>query len=228
MEEQRPPETEPPADAEKSEWNIDMLFQRKRVLAFGISLLVVLVLFLLAIVVPADPSFRQTLVTVANSSLPSKNVSAQALIVDIAKNNARVALLEMIPGFGFFFLPLSIFASGVIIQGLALSQSIPPSIAAVNYVLLPFTYVELSAYALAFVSGTMLIVAWRNMRLRTEARVFVLELVAVVIIVIVAAVMETITIFSAAAGAPVVGLLLWAPLIGAVVPLVMRIRRVNG
>jgi hypothetical protein len=199
-----------------------MLFARRRVLAMGIVLVITLALLLLAIVVPADPSFRQTLVAVGNSSLPPQNVSAQALVSDIVKNNMRVALLEAIPAFGFFFLPLSVYASGVIIQGFALSANPPvsPSVAAFSYVLLPFTYVELSAYAVAFVSGTMLLVAWGRKRLRLEVRVFVLELVAIAIILIVAAVMETTAILS-----PLVGVLLWVPLLAVMVPLILRIRR---
>lgn len=203
---------ESPPAIESDENPVDMLFDRRRVTFIGIVLIGELALFILAIVVPADPNLRQELVAQGQNSLPPLNTSARALVGLIVANNLRVALLEMIPVVGLILLPISIFTSGVIVQGFAISKAVPPAVAAFSYLLLPFTYVELSAYAVAFVSGTMIIVAWRKKRLHREARVFVVELAAVAVILAVAATMETITIFS-----PVAGLLLWLPLAGAMV-----------
>lgn len=221
MEEPQASATVQPPTAEPVKSAFGMLFDPKRVAFFGVVLAAELALFALAIVVPAGASLRQQLVAGGQGSLPSHNTTAGSLVGLIVANNLRVALLEMIPLMGFLLLPLSIFASGVIIQGFAISSAVPPTLAAFSYLLLPFTYVELSAYAVAFVSGTMLIVAWLKKRLHREARVFMLEIVAVAILVVLAATMETITISNAIAG-----LLLWVPLT-AMVPLAIKMRRVN-
>lgn len=218
MEEPQIAGAESPAANEPQRSAADMLFDKSRVLFIVIVLAVEVALFILSIVVPANASFRQQLVVEGQNSLPSLNVSVGSLVGLIAANNLRVALLEMIPTLGFVLLPVSIFASGVIVQGFAISKAVPPPVVAFSYLLLPFTFVELSAYAIAFVSGTMIIVAWRKGRLHQEARVFLLELAAVAIVVTVAAAMETITIFY-----PIGGILLWLPLAGALVPIVMRI-----
>lgn len=220
MSEPIPPEPDFPPPTQGSAGFIDELFGRKRVLAFGVVLAIVLGFFVLTIVFPADPGFRQTLTQQANSTMSTLSTSPPSLVFELFANNMRVALLESIPAFGFFFLPLSIYASGVIIQGLAVTANVSPAAVAVFYLFLPFTFVELSGYAVAFVSGTMLIFAWRRKRLHREAQVFVLELAAVAVILAVAAVMETISIVS-----PLAGILLWIPLAAAMVPIALRIRR---
>jgi len=211
-------EESPPTVPSKSA--VEMLFDKGR-LTFVIAVLVAeLALFILAIVVPADTSLRQQLVTQGLQSLPSTNTSADALVGLFVANNLRVALLEMIPAVGFFLLPLSIFTSGVIIQGIAVSKAVSPVVVAISYMLLPFTFVELAAYAVAFVSGTMVFVAWRRKRLHREAMVFLLEVVEVAVILTVAAAMEAITIVN-----PIAGLLLWLPMAGAIVFVVLRATR---
>jgi hypothetical protein len=208
----------PQPPAEKSA--VEMLLDRRRVAFVAIVLVAELALFVLTIVVPTDPGLRQQLVTQGEGALPPLNTTAGPLVGLIVANNLRVALLEMIPFVGFVFLPFSIFVSGVVIQGLAIEKSVSPTVVAFSYLLLPFTFVELLAYAIAFVSGTMVLVAWRKKRLRREARVFALEIVTVAAVVIVAAIMETVTIFN-----PIAGLLLWLPLSGGVVAVLLRVVR---
>jgi len=227
MDEQQPPAPESPPAQESPpatvpevppESAFDMLFERGRVTFIAIVLLVEVALFMLAIVVPVDANLRQQLVAQGQSALPSTNTSAGALVGLIVANNLRVALLEMVPAFGFILLPISILASGIIVQGFAISNAVSPAVVAFSYLLLPFTFVELLAYAIALVSGTMVLVAWRRRRLHREAKVFALEIAAIVVVLTVAAAMETISIFS-----PLLGILLWLPLAVAAVPVILRI-----
>lgn len=166
-----------------------------------------LLLFFGAMVVPIDPSTQQRLQQAANSLQNSTTDRAPAAVLGlIFSNNVKVALAEMIPGAGAFVFFISILNTGQVIQVLALSRGVPGIFYGVALFLFPFSIVELSAYALAVCSGSMLIVAWRRSRLRREAPVFVLELLGVVLILLVAATMETITLLL-----PEVGLALWLP-----------------
>jgi uncharacterized membrane protein SpoIIM required for sporulation len=166
-----------------------------------------LLLFFGAMVVPIDPATRQRLQQAANSLQNSTADRAPAVVLGlIFSNNVKVALAEMIPGAGALVFFISILNTGQVIQVLALSRGVPGVFYGVALFLFPFSIVELSAYALAVSSGLMLIVAWRRNRLRREAPVFVFEMIGVVLILLVAATMETITLLF-----PEMGLALWLP-----------------
>jgi len=217
MEERQDAEAAVQPAPEPKESALRIFLERRRVAFIAVVLLVEVAMFMAAIVMPVDPNLRQQLVVQGQSTLPSANTSAGALVGLILANNLRVALLEMIPIVGFALLPTSILVSGIIIQGFAASNSVPPALVAFSYLLLPFTFFELLAYAIALVSGTMVIAAWRGKRLRREARVFALEIVIVAIVLVIAATMETVSIIN-----PLVGVLLWIPVAGLVVAVVLR------
>jgi hypothetical protein len=141
----------------------------------------------------------------------------------IFTNNLRVALIEMLPVVGALVFAASIFTTGQLLQVITMTTGVPGILYALLLFIFPYTIVELSAYALAVVSGSMLVVAWRRKTLRREIRVFLYEIVAVVLILLTAAAMETATLESAW-----VGIALWIPTVLAMTLLAFRIRRVRS
>jgi len=167
-----------------------------------------MVIFFAAMVVPMDLATQQTLQQAANGIHNATSSSSPLVLVEtIFSNNVRVALGEMIPARGAVLFFASIFTTGQIIQVIAISNGLPGVFYGLALFIFPFSIVELSAYAIAVGSGSMLVVAWRRKMLRSEARVFVLEVLAVVGTLLVAAAMETATLLE-----PTVGLALWFPL----------------
>ena len=201
-------ETEPPSlEPGRQEGEQVRLVERGRLLLLLGVFVLELLLFFGAMAVPVDPDTQQRLQQAANSlSNSTANQTPAGILELIFSNNVRVALAEMIPGAGALVFFVSILNTGQVIQVLALSRGLPGVLFGMALFVFPFSIVELSAYALAVCSGSMLIIAWRRNRLRKEARVFVYEMVGVVLILLLAATMETITLLS-----PEAGLALWLP-----------------
>jgi len=196
------------------------LIARGRLVIFGATLAVELAIFFGAMIYPIDPAQQQELVRQANSILGSTgNQTSVSIFTAILSNNARVAGVEMIPAAGAALFVASIFTTGQIIQALAISSNVPGPLFGVLLFFFPFAIVELSAYAIAVASGSMLIVAWRRKTLGREAKVFVLEVGLVFFCVFLAAAMETVGIVS-----PVVGFALWLPTAVGIFALVMIVR----
>jgi len=190
-------------------------------LAFAIALAVELVIFFGAMVYPIDPAQQTALLNQANTLLNATGGQGPTgVFSSIFDNNVRVALLEMIPAAGAFLFGLSIFTTGQVIQVLAISSHLPGPLFGLALFFFPFSIVELTAYAIAVASGTMLIVAWRRKTLAQELPVFVVEAAVVVVVVLIAAAMETANILS-----PIISLGLWAPTALAVAVLAVYIRR---
>jgi putative effector of murein hydrolase LrgA (UPF0299 family) len=129
----------------------------------------------------------------------------------------------MIPAAGALLFGASIFVTGQVIQVLAISSHLPGPVFGLALFFFPFAIVELSAYAMAVASGTMLIVAWRRKKLMSELRVFLVEAVVVVMTVLIAAAMETVGIVN-----PVVSLALWLPTGLAIAALAVYVRGGHG
>jgi len=197
------------------------LFGRGR-LALMLSVVVIeLAIFFAAMLTPVDPATQKDLLNQANKLLVvAKNPNLGEVFVLIFANNAGVALLEMVPVLGGGLFVYSIFMTGQVIKAIAASYSLPGPLFGLILFLFPFAMVELAAYAIAVGSGTMLIVAWSKRRLRREMRVFVIEGTIIIVVLVIAAAMETATIVS-----PVLGFGLWLPTALGIVALVITSRK---
>lgn len=183
------------------------LFSKGRVIFFLVAFAVELAIFFAATVVPIDQSTQQTLTQAANNLRNLTDYSPPIVTMRlIFSNNLRVALVEMVPALGPIVFAASIFTTGQLLQVVSAAAGYPSILVSLFLFAFPYTIVELSAYALSVVSGTMLLVAWRRRTLRSEAKVFVWELMAVVAILLAAAAMETLTLLSVN-----LGILLWLP-----------------
>ncbi len=183
------------------------LLGRRRLIFILAVLVTELAIFFIATSIPINPSTQQSLQNEAKSLAGTTGtLGPTALFYFIFTHNAMIALGEMVPVLGGLIWVFSIYATGQIIASVALSQGFPGLLYGALVLVLPFAIVELSAYAVAVASGTLLLVAWRRHRLRQELRVLVLEIGLVAAMLLTAAAMETITIVDATAG-----FLLWIP-----------------
>ena len=184
----------------------ELLGRRRLALALAV-LFVELAIFFLAASVPINAVTQQALQSEAkNLSSASSSLGPTNLFVYIFSHNAAIAFGEMVPVVGGLLWVVSIYTTGQIVQAVALSQGASGALYGFSLLLLPFTIVELTAYTVAVSSGVMVIDAWRQRRLRNEARVLVLEAGVVVAMLLVAAAMETVTILN-----PGLGVALWIP-----------------
>jgi hypothetical protein len=187
----------------------ELLFSRGRVIFFLVAIVFELAIFFAATVVPIDRSTQQNLTQAANNLRNLTDTSPPLVTMRlIFSNNLRVALVEMVPGLGPIVLAASIFTTGQLLQVVSIAAGYPSILVSIFLFAFPYTIIELSAYPLAVVSGTMLLVAWRRRTLRKEIRVFLWELVGVVAVLLLAAAMETATLLSAT-----LGILLWLPMV---------------
>ncbi len=183
------------------------LLGRRRLALILTVFLIELAIFFLAASVPMGAATQQALRSEAKSlTRTSNSLGLTGQIVYIFTHNAAIAFGEMVPVVGGLLWVASIYVTGQVIQAVALSQDAPGVLYGLLLLFFPFAVVELSAYAVAVSSGVMLIVAWRRRRLRSEARVLVLEAGVVAAMLSVAAAMETVTIVY-----PVLGIALWIP-----------------
>jgi len=196
------------------------LTRRGRLFVFLFVLAVEFAVFFGAMLVPIDQAQQRALVNQANTLLGSAGEQGPSgFFVAIFANNVKVALLEMVPVAGAALFVASIFTTGQVIQALAISNSLPGPVFGLLLFFFPFSLVELSAYALAVGSGSMLLFAWKRKRLKIELKVFVLEAAIVVATLVVAAAMETVGIVT-----PAIGFALWLPTALGILALVMMVR----
>ncbi len=190
-----------------------------------LSVLVIeLAIFFAAMLVPIDAATREALLGQANTlSDAAKNPNSLQVLLFIATNNVKIALVEFLPVLGVLVWIFTIYTTGQVVQVIAASSGLPGILAGYALFLFPFAILELSAYAVAVGSGIMLLAAWRRKRLRREVRVFLLEVVVVLGMLVVAAAMETATLASS-----FLGFALWIPVVGALVAGVVRLRRASA
>jgi len=191
---------------EPSRSALSELFDRRRLFVFLIALLVEFAIFVFGLVTPLSVPAQQTLENQTSAQFAAvPTASAQQLVTLIFTHNVVLAYLELVPVLGAFVFVYSIYVTGLVAQVLATSAGYPAQLGVILF-LFPYSLVEFSAYAIAVSSGVMLVRAWRRKTLGREVRVLPLELVAVAVVLILAAVMETATRFY-----PLVGFLLWLP-----------------
>ncbi len=201
---------EPPGAA------VSELFDRRRLLLMLAILLVEVGVFAAGLTTPLSVDVRQSIENQTNSQFASvPTASAPQLFTFIFTHNLPFALVEMIPILGALVFISSIYVTGLAAQVGALAYGYPGQFGAV-LLLFPYAFVEFSAYAVAVGAGIMLISSWRKGRLGRELRVLVLEMAAVPLLLLAAAVMETTTKFF-----PLVGFALWLPTGLAVVALLV-------
>jgi len=182
------------------------LFDRRRLLLILVILLLEIGIFVAGILTPLSSSVRQSFENQTNAQFASvPTATPPQLLSLIFTHNFPYALVEMIPVLGALFFASSIYVTGVVAQVSAAGYGYPGQFGAV-LLLFPYSLVEFSAYAIAVGAGVMLLLSWRRGRLGRELRVFVLEIVAVGLVLGVAALMETLTKFY-----PLLGLALWIP-----------------
>lgn len=183
------------------------LLGRRRLALVLMVLLVELTIFFLAASVPMNTVTQQVLQNEEkNITGTSNSLGPTGQFVFIFAHNAAIAFGEMVPAVGGLLWVVSIYATGQILQAVALSQGAPGALYGLLLLFFPFAIIELAAYAVAVSSGVMLIVAWRRHQLRSEVRVLVLEAGVVASMLLIAAAMETVTIVN-----PVLGIALWIP-----------------
>ena len=201
-------EASPAAPAERPAAALwDRLLSRERLLLLGGVYALELVIFFGAMVIPIDPATKQLLQKTAdNLKNLTQGATPGSLAGAIFANNARIGLLEAIPGLGPLVFAFATTTTGQVLQVFAAAEGGPAVIYGALLFLFPYSVVELLGYAIAVEAGTMLVVAWRRKTLGEEARVFVVQVVGVVLVILVAAVMETLTLVW-----PYGSLALWVP-----------------
>jgi hypothetical protein len=182
------------------------LFDRRRLVVMLALLLLEVAIFAAGLLTPVSGTFRQAIENQTSTQFASvPSATAPQLFSFIFVHNLPIALVEMVPLLGAIVFASSIYVTGVAAQVSVAAQGYPGPFGGV-LLLFPFTFVEFAAYAIAVGAGVMLVFSWIRGRLRREVVVFSFEAVAVAIVLLVAALMETATKFSA-----LIGLALWVP-----------------
>jgi uncharacterized membrane protein SpoIIM required for sporulation len=195
-----------PEQREPPKGLIAELFDRRRLLLFLGVFLVELALFGAGLLTPLPGSVQVALSKETNTLFGGvQSASPGEFVVFVFSHNLVIALSEMVPVLGAFIFLFSVYSTGVAAQVIAITNGYPSQFGVVLF-LYPYSFVELSAYAIAVGAGLMLVLSWRRGRMLREFKVFVLEILLVVAVLIAAAAMETVTRFY-----PSIGLVLWLP-----------------
>jgi len=182
------------------------LFDRRRLMVMLILLVLEVGLFAAGLLTPVSGSFRQAIQDQTSNQFASvPSATAAQLFSFIFVHNFPIALVEMVPLLGAIVFASSIYVTGVAAQVSVATQGYPGTFGGI-LLIFPFTFVEFAAYAMAVGAGVMLVLSWIRGRLRREIMVFSFEVLAVGIVLLVAALMETATKFSV-----LIGLALWVP-----------------
>ena len=185
---------------------LEDLFDRRRVGVVLGFFLVELGLFAAGLLTPVSASTRQSLTQQAGAQFaPLRSAGFLSEVFLIFTHNLTLAIGEMVPLLGALLLVFSIYTTGLVAQALVAAQGLPGTTAIFLFAF-PYSFIELSAYAIAAGAGLMVIVAWRGKRLRREMTVLAVEGAEVAGVLLLAAAMETTTTYS-----PLLGFALWVP-----------------
>ena len=191
-----------------------------RVKLFILLLASSIIIFFAAMVIPIDALQEQRLLSEGKSLVQSATGGSPVqTFLAIFLNNIRVALLEMIPAFGFIFWGASLYITGQVLQAFSLSANIPPFATGIITFAFPHALVEFAGYSFALTEGVMIIRAPFKRKFRAELRFAGYEILLVAATLVLAAVIETVEIVS-----PGVGLVMWIPIILIIVAVVPRVR----
>jgi len=219
-----------------SQWDSAVRQFAKRGLA--LCLILFLVELALLVLVSSAPFFpgEQSLYTGQAKSLGGlvQNSTTPQLALEIFSNNYKIALEEMIPGFGALLFAISLYATARVTKAIAIDDKVPALSLVLLLFILPHSWIELPAYAVATAEGLYLLAAivrtarfvgptrdWG--RLRIEAWQLALNLIIVTVMLAVAAVFESVEI---ALGD--YALITWIPFAGLVAVVVSLNKRLSG
>ena len=166
-----------------------------------------------------SPSELTTYENQYNSLAPVLNSSASGQVDAIFANNLKVATIELVPAFGLVLLGLSIYETARVVEAIGVIKGVPVGLALANLFILPSTWLELPAYAIAAAESVYLVIAIYlgfkkgSRYLVREFRFLVVSLLLIVGVLIVAAVFEVseIQIASASPEGAFYALLTWLP-----------------
>ncbi len=199
-----PPEVQAPAPIPRS-LTSDLLDRQRLLLMLGVFA-VELVVFVSGLVTPLSSGEQQIIANQTTTQFaPIQSASLQEQVVFIFSHNLLIALAEMVPVFGAFLFVYSVHFTGLVTQAIVAEKNLP-GLAGLILFIFPYTFVELSAYAIAVASGVMLIWAAIMKRLVRELKVFAIEVVVIVAVLFTAAAME-----AATGSSWIVGIALWIP-----------------
>ena len=166
-----------------------------------------------------SPSELSTYENQYNSLAPVLNSSASSKVDAIFANNLKVATIELVPAFGLVLLGLSIYETARVVEAIGVIKGVPVTLALANLFILPSTWLELPAYAIAAAESVYLVFAI-YLGFKKGPRYFVRELrfllvnlLLIVGVLIVAAVFEVseIQIATASPEGAFYALLTWLP-----------------
>ncbi len=121
------------------------------------------VILILAATLPFFPGEEQTYAAILNSTHDQISHATFAVqFQDIFLNNVQVALGGMVPIFGQLTFGIANYNTGRVIQAIAISDQVQPSVILLSLYLFPHTWVEESAYPIATVAGLFAITRWRS------------------------------------------------------------------
>ncbi len=199
-----PPEVQAPAPIPRS-LTSDLLDRQRLLLMLGVFA-VELVVFVSGLVTPLSSGEQQIIANQTTTQFaPIQSASLQEQVVFIFSHNLLIALAEMVPVFGAFLFVYSVHFTGLVTQAIVAEKNLP-GLAGLILFVFPYTLVELSAYAIAVASGVMLIWAAITKRLMRELKVFAIEVIVIVSVLLTAAAMEAVT-----SSSWIIGIALWIP-----------------
>jgi len=154
-----------------------------------------------------------------NSTAAVLNQSAVGQVGGIFANNFKVTIFELIPALGLAIFGLSLYETARIVEAIAVIKGVSVGLALGNLFLLPSTWLELPAYAIAATEGLYLIYAiylgfksgWA--KFVKETRFLMVNLILIAGVLAVAAVFEVseIQIAGSSPDGPIYALLTWIP-----------------
>lgn len=141
---------------------------------------------------PFFPNELSTYEQQYNTTATLLNQPAPGQVLGIFFNNVRVALVETIPALGVAVLGFSLYETARIIQVIGILHGFPVYENLATLFLLPSTWLELPAYALAATESIYVVraLARRGGSVGTEAKLFVTNAALIVLVLIVAALLE--------------------------------------
>lgn len=186
-------------------------------------ILAIFMVELVAIVVVSSSSFFPSELAAYqkqyNSTAAILNQSAPGQVAGIFSNNFRVAVIEIIPAFGVAILGLSIYETARIVEVIGITSGRPLAEALANLFILPSTWLELPAYAIAATESMYLVYSvylgfksgWA--KFVRELRFLLVNVLLIAGVLTVAAVFEVAEIQLENGPAPILALLTWLPFV---------------
>jgi len=145
--------------------------------------------------VPLSPSDANSLLNDTRAILSQiENEPLMFNALDIFANNALIAVFEFVPFLGWIrFVEVTIL-TGQVISALASSSGVPASILLITTFLSPHSWVELMAYAVAIAESILMVYSAFAKRLKEELSRAAASFALVILMLMVAALLEAITV----------------------------------